>query len=420
MTIAVADRFLGPIAIMTSNLLAPTQWAQLEFALAELGDQRRTQRLVKMATCLAQTPTGRLPQAFPAWPELKAAYRFLDHLEFGPAGIQQPHRQQTLAACRQPGEYLLIEDTTELDYSSHRCTEQLGFIGNGQGRGLLVHSTLAVRVEAWDLAQGPEGIALGLLGQKSWVRPVKGLRQQPWRQRMLRPRESDRWARVLAELGSPPPGSQWIYLADREADFYEPIQRCGQQGVDFIIRGYHDHKLAGADEHLSAALAQAPVEGVMTVSVRGRQGEAAREAVVSLRHCRVTWQGPWRPQGMQADVAINVVEAREMEPPQGVEALHWILLTSLPCERLVELQRIVARYAMRWWIEQYHKALKEWRRHRGESVGEGFSDREPAGGLGGLGGAAGQHAMAGAQPARRTGGSRKLWRQCVGATECEV
>jgi len=343
---------------MNSNLLAPAQWAQLEFALAELGDQRRTQRLVKMATCLAQTPTGTLPQAFPAWKELKAAYRLLDHLEFGPAEIQQPHRQCTLAACRQPGEYLLIEDTTELDYSSHRCTEQLGFIGNGRGRGLLVHSTLAVRVEAWDLAQGPEGIALGLLGQKSWVRPVKGLRQQPWRQRMLRPRESDRWARVLAELGSPPPGSQWIYLADREADFYEPVQRCRQQGMDFIIRGYHDHKLAGADEHLSAALAQAPVEGVMTVSVRGRQGEAAREAVVSLRHCRVTWQGPWRPQGMQADVAINVVEAREMEPPEGVEALHWILLTSLPCERLVELQRIVARYAMRWWIEQYHKALK--------------------------------------------------------------
>ena len=343
---------------MRSNLLAPAQWAQLEFALAELGDQRRTQRLVKMATCLAQTPTGTLPQAFPTWKELKAAYRLLDHLEFGPAEIQQPHRQCTLEACRQPGEYLLIEDTTELDYSSHRCTEQLGFIGNGRGRGLLVHSTLAVRVEAWDLAQGPEGIALGLLGQKSWVRPVKGLREQPWRQRMLRPRESDRWARVLAELGSPPPGCQWIYLSDREADFYEPIQRCRQQGMDFIIRGYHDHKLAGADEHLSAALASAPVAGVMRVSVRGRQGEAAREAVVSLRHCRVTWQGPWRPQGMQADVAINVVEAREMEPPEGVEALHWILLTSLPCERLVELQRIVARYAMRWWIEQYHKALK--------------------------------------------------------------
>ena len=55
---------------------------------------------------------------------------------------------------------------------------------------------------------------------------------------------------------------------------------------------------------------------------------------------------------------FNVVEAREMAPPEGMEGLHWILLTSLPCERLVDLKRIVARYGMRWWIEQYHKALK--------------------------------------------------------------
>jgi hypothetical protein len=313
-------------------LLAPAQWAQSEFALAELGDQRRTQRLVNMATCLAQTPTGTLPQAFPVWKDLKAAYRFFDHLEFGPEEIQQPHRQQTLTACREPGEHLLIEDTTELDYSSHPKTKQLGFIGNGQDRGLLVHSTLVVRVEAWDLAQQPEGVAVGLLAQKSWVRRVRGLRQQSWRQRMSRPRESDRWARELGALGSPPPGCQWIYLADREADFYEPIQRCQQQGLDFIIRGFRDHKLVGPQDHLSAALAQAPVQGVMRVTLRGRQGEAAREAMVSLRHCRIQWQGPWRPQGIQEDMEFNVVEAREMAPPAGVEALHLPRVKSNRCK----------------------------------------------------------------------------------------
>jgi hypothetical protein len=343
---------------MTTSLLAPVQWAQTEFALAELGDQRRTRRLVQMARRLAQTPTGTLPQAFPAWKDLKAAYRFLDHLEFGPPEIQQAHRQQTLQACREPGEYLLIEDTTELDYSSHRRTEQLGFIGNGRGRGLLLHSTLAVRVEAWNLEQEPEGVALGLLEQKSWIRPQRGLRQQSWRQRMSRPRESDRWAKGLDQMGSPGPGCQWIYLADREADFYEPMQRCQRNGVDFIIRGFRDHKLAGGQEHLWAALEKAPEAGQMKVALRGRQGEAAREATVSLRTCRVKWQGPWRPQGIQADVEMNVVEVRETAPAPGVEGLHWILLTSLPCRRWVELKRVVARYGMRWWIEQYHKALK--------------------------------------------------------------
>jgi hypothetical protein len=299
-----------------------------------------------------------LPQAFPAWKDLKAAYRFLDHIEFGLPEIQQPHRQHTLEACRQPGEYLLIEDTTELDYSSHPRTEQLGFIGNGRGRGLLLHSTLAVRVEAWDLEQRPEGIAVGLLEQKSWIRTQTGLRKQNWRQRMARQRESDRWGKVLDVIGSPPPGCQWIYLADREADFYEPIQRCQRNAEDFIIRGYRDRKLAGESEHLFAVLEKAPVQGTMQVQLRGRDGGTAREATVNLRSCRVKFSGPWRPQGMQADVEVNVVEVRESMPPEGVQPLHWILLTSLPCQRLVELKRIVARYEMRWWIEHYHKALK--------------------------------------------------------------
>jgi hypothetical protein len=350
----------SPAWLMTTSrsLLAPAQWAQTEFALTELGDQRRTQRLVKMACCLAQTPTGTLPQAFGDWSELKAAYRLLDHIEFGPKEIQQPHRQHTLQACREPGEYLVIEDTTELDYSSHRRTQQLGFIGNGRGRGIMLHSTLAVRVEAWDLNQRPEGIVVGLLGQRSWVRTRRGLRQQNWRERMARRRESDRWAKLLEELGRPPCGCQWIYVADREADFYEPLQRCQANGADFIIRAYRDRKLATGQEHLFEALQKAPVRGVMRVALRGRCGEAAREATVSLRSCRVRLSGPWRPQGTQEDVEVNVVEARELSLPPGVEGLHWVLLTSLPCERLVELKRIIGRYAMRWWIEQYHKALK--------------------------------------------------------------
>jgi hypothetical protein len=344
---------------MITTLLAPAQWAQTEFALAELGDRRRTQRLVKVASRLAQTPTGTMPQAFPDMRDLKGVYRFVDHLEFGPAEIQQPHRQRTLEACRQPGEYLLIEDTTELDYSSHPHTAQLGFIGNGGGRGLWLHSTLAVRIEAWDLNQKPEGIALGLLDQKSWIRTQKGLRHQGWRQRMTRRRESDRWAKALGQLGAPPPGCQWIYVADRESDFHEPLERCQRHGVDFIIRAYQDRVLAQGEERLLfAALQKAPVRGTMIVPLRGRRGEPAREATVEVRTCSVTLRGPWRPQGIQDDVAVNVVEVTEKEPPYGVEPLHWILLTSLPCERWVEVKRILARYTMRWWIEHYHKALK--------------------------------------------------------------
>src|SRR5580765_8801863 len=93
--------------IMTMSLLTPAQWAHREFAPVKLGDLRRTRRLVEMATHFAQCPTGKLAQAFPEWKDLKGAYRFLDHLEFGPEQIQEAHRQQTRHACQEPGEYLL-------------------------------------------------------------------------------------------------------------------------------------------------------------------------------------------------------------------------------------------------------------------------------------------------------------------------
>ena len=343
---------------MSTTLLTPAQWAEVEFGSAPLGDRRRAQRLVRIGTSLAQTPTGTLPEAFPEWKELKAVYRWVNYIEFGLEEIQQPHRQRTLERCQQPGEYLLIEDTTPLDYSSHPHTEQLGFIGDGRGRGLHLHSTLAVRVEGWKSETEPEGVAVGLLGQKCWARTGKGLRKESWRQRMSRRRESERWAEVTAQIGRPPPGCRWIYIADRENDFYEPIQRCRGNEQDFIIRGFRDHKLVGAEDKLFAELDPAVVQGVMRVKLRERHGEAAREATVSLRSCRVKLKGPWRPGGVLEDEEINVVEARELPPPPGSKPLHWILLTSLPCQKLRQLQQIVARYALRWWIEQYHKALK--------------------------------------------------------------
>lgn len=342
-----------------TTLLTPAQWAQTEFALAALGDQRRTKRLVSIAESLARSPGGTLPQAFPHWDQLKAAYRFLDQPKVSYEEILRPHWERTRASCREPGEYLLIEDTTELDYTGHPMTEELGPIGNGGGRGLLLHSSLAFRVETWNLDQRPEGIVLGLFGQQCWTRRAAARRKdETWRQRVKRARESQRWAAVLEELSGPPTGVTWIYLADRESDFYEPIERCQRRGVDFIIRAYRDRKLADQAGHLKEAVAQTQPLGQMTVEVRARGGQPARTAIVEVRACPVHLQGPWRPGGQQPELSLNVVEAREVDAPEAVEPLHWLLLTSLACTKWVQVRRIVARYTARWWVEEYHKALK--------------------------------------------------------------
>jgi hypothetical protein len=339
--------------------MPPEQWAQNEFGFAQLGDARRNKRLVKIATHLAAKPGGTLPQAFPDWPELKAAYRFFGQDGVSFERVAAPHRERTRQACRQPGEYLLIEDTTLLDYSFRPAAQELGVIGDGCGRGFELHSTLAVKVESWTLEQRPEGVVVGLFDQQCRA-PRPAPAGETRGQRLSRPRKSQVWAAAFKSAGPPPAGSQWIYVADRESDCYEALQLCQQHGVDFVIRACQDRRLAAAAGRLWPTLAQAAVLGRSTVEVRSRAGQPARTAIVELRSVRVDLDGPWRPGGWQAPLNdIGVVEVREVEVPEGVEQpLHWVLLTSLPCGTQAEVQRIVGRYTARWWIEEYHKALK--------------------------------------------------------------
>lgn len=343
---------------MHTQLLPAAEWAQLEFGDAPLHDTRYAKRLVNIGDRLATQPGGTLPQAFREWAELKGAYRFFSDARNGFEQIQNSHRQRVRQECGRVGEYLLIEDTTRLDFTGLSC-EDMGHTDPG-GRGFFLHSTLAVRVERWNLNQRPEGLVMGLLDQQCWNRRQlhrhRGLTR---RQTQDRQRESERWASVLREV-SPPRGSDcsWTYIADREADFYEPMQRCLAAGVDFVIRAFHDRCLAESAEHYLEKLAQAPVAGQMAVELRARPGCAARTAVVEVRWLQVSLQGPYRGGQRMDRLTVQAIEVRESSPPAGVEGLHWVLLSSLPCGRWSEIQRIIGRYCARWWVEEYHKALK--------------------------------------------------------------
>lgn len=345
---------------MSITTLRPAgQWAQDEFAFAELGDRRRNKRLVNIAAELAASPGGTLPQAFVDWAELKAAYRFFDNPRVNFAGVLQPHLERTRTACRQPGEYLIIEDTTNLDFTRHWKTQDLGVIGDGQGRGFELHSALAMRVESWTLEQRPEGQIMGLFDQRC-RRPRPAPKGESRRERLQRPRKSDWWADAFRGAGAPPQGCSWTYVADRESDFYEPIRVCQQEGIGFVIRACQDRRLADEQGKLRDALVRAPVLGQSTVELRSRKGEPARTAIVHLRSVLVDLDGPWRPGGWQEPLrGVWVLEVQEADAPEGVqEPLHWILLTSWPCRTLAEARRVVGRYTARWLVEEYHKALK--------------------------------------------------------------
>ena len=55
---------------------------------------------------------------------------------------------------------------------------------------------------------------------------------------------------------------------------------------------------------------------------------------------------------------MYVIDVVEVNPPQGVEPIRWVLLTSLPVTTFEEAWTVIGYYELRWLVEEYHKALK--------------------------------------------------------------
>jgi hypothetical protein len=309
---------------------------------------------------LAENPHGTLPVTFPEWTDLRAAYRLLGEPAVTHDRILAGHYQRVAAACREPGQYLLLEDTTALSFNGHAGADGLGPVNDHSSRGILVHNTLAVRVAGWDPFQEPVVHLIGLAGQYCWTRPATALKaaQKTQPERLARARESARWAACLGDWLPAPRQTQWIYVADREADLYELFDRCLEVGSDYVVRAGQARALEGDDRSVFAAVAQAPVRGHLNLALRGRAGRPARLVRMALRAVRVTLRGPWRPAGRPAPHPLQVIEVREASPPSGQAPLVWVLLTSLPICTLEEIKQIVGCYTRRWLVEEYHKALK--------------------------------------------------------------
>jgi hypothetical protein len=343
---------------MHSSLTTATEWAEREFSSAQLNDKRRTKRLVKTAAFLAERPSGLIPDAMKDLKDIKGAYDFFSHPEVTYEKIIRPHTDQTQAESAQPGEYFLLEDTTDLDFTSHKAAEDLGRIGDDGGRGLFLHTTLALRVLRW-IDNEPDVDIIGIWAQRCWARTEPTHHGNETRAEMLRrPRESQRWAQSMTDSNGPPPNCRWTHIADRESDIYEVFERCTQKGADFIVRASRKRALAEEDQTIFQAAAEAPVLGHYELHLRARPSQAARTAKLEVRATRVAIRGPWRPGGRLQPIELNVVEAKETNAQPGKKPIHWLILTSWPVDNFIDARKAIAAYATRWLIEEYHKALK--------------------------------------------------------------
>lgn len=101
------------------------------FGHAELGDRRRTARLVTTFDQLCRHPGGTFPDKFAAPRDLKALYRLMRRPEVTHEALLASMRAYTFRSiAAREGTVLLIHDATELDYSSRKSlADELGQIG---------------------------------------------------------------------------------------------------------------------------------------------------------------------------------------------------------------------------------------------------------------------------------------------------
>jgi hypothetical protein len=245
---------------------------------------------------------------------------------------------------------LLIEDTTSLDFSSHAGTEGLGPLGNGQGRGFFAHSTLAASAL---------GVPLGLLAQQVWVRSEETTGKRATRhERPFAEKESYKWVKGLPSDEVTDGGPQRVVVCDAEAHIYEFLEVVLRQGLDFIVRAADARSFTEDEQALFEAVAQQAVEEQFTLSLKRRPDRLPREAQVALRFGQVTLKRPKRAASSRASLTLSVVDIIEPNPPPGEEAVHWLLLTSLPVETVGQARQIALWYSYRWLIERFHFVLK--------------------------------------------------------------
>jgi hypothetical protein len=329
-------------------------WAETEFGMAELGDSRRTARLVELARQLGSQPTASLPQACSDNAMLVGSYRFFSNKAISPQAMLESHIQATHSRCQKVALVLAPQDTTYLDWTHHPATTGLGPLVSDKQQGLVAHNTLALT---------PERVPLGLLLQEVWARDAESFAKKPdQHSRPIKEKESQKWLNGLEAVNQASiacPQTHFICMGDRESDLYDLFIAKRETKVDLLARAAQNRCVEGEHKYVWETIEATPVVATLEIKVPKRGKQAARLATVEVHFCKITLLPPQhRAKENLKPVTLNAVLAQEADVPVGVEKVEWLLLTTCPVESIAQALEKVEWYACRWTIEVWHKVLK--------------------------------------------------------------
>jgi hypothetical protein len=344
-------------------------FATTHFGSAKLGDKRLTDRLVFSGAHIARHPGGSLPEKMGNPSDLVGLYRMVNNCKVTHRGVVQPHCNHTRAeVLDHPGDVLIVHDGTELDLTSKRSLHpELGELGAFQGaRGYLCHHSIAIT---------SEGQPLGLLNQILHVRRRRAKGSKRSAQRADPQRESRLWVRARKAIGPFPEGKRVVDVCDRGGDSFEFLDFEHANNYLYLVRSHSNrvcrvgHDSSGPKAKLHDHLRTLPAQDRRRLEVpaqpltKRHPAQTARVTNVAVSWAAVTLRPPdpgqARGEHRQEPLKVWAIRVWEEQPPEGMKALEWRLLTALEVGSVEQAWEKVDWYELRWpTAEEYHKAQK--------------------------------------------------------------
>ena len=265
--------------------------------------------------------------------------RFLRNLRVSPEEMVATARARTagLVKCLH---ILVIHDTTTLR-------------DDGKLNSLNLHPMIAVDAHDGGLLGLVDAVFLSHVGGKKHL-----CKKRPFAEK-----ESSRWLDATNTAASlVAAGATCVtVVTDREGDIYEEFA-CRPAETELLIRANHDRLLEDGGTLYDCMEGIAEL-GRETIDLPANPGRPARAAVLALRAREITLKRPKRNHPAEAaklpeTVTLTLVEAREVDPPDGVTPVHWRLLTTHKVNTFADALQITHFYRQRWTIEQVFRVMK--------------------------------------------------------------
>ena len=336
-------------------------WVLQEISTVNFGDKRLDKRFSNILSNIAANPEASIPQACADWKETKGLYRFLSNPKVNTDKILQPHIDATISRIKNERTVLMIQDTTEIDYTSHKSVEDLGVIGTkvagykNMRRGIYLHSTIAVT---------PAKNCLGVFDYLMWTRDpekILGRKNCSKKSRPIEEKESNRWLdsfRNIKALAQKLPDTKIINVADRESDIFELFVELEHDipNVNMIVRASINRNTEITNMKLFDVARNGNCLSTIEFELpRGRNNSKPRVVKQEVRAAEVTLKCPKRYSPKLPNVKLNIILATETDPPKGETPIEWMLLTDIDITSAEDAEQIIKYYLCRWQIELYFK-----------------------------------------------------------------